>query len=168
MVGPMASDGHKRHGGGKHRGEARTSPYPVSRLAGVHDLVDVAREIQQADQMIGSVVHGQLKVVVDQIRALQEQARGLLEQARRDVDLHRARCNFSRRPGKIYHLYRRPDDELYLSMLSPEDWGDAPPHTFEGSYRLEVDMSWTPVEELAQRDAADLAVRGLLTPPERE
>lgn len=165
MVWAMASDGPKRHRGAKHGGEARTSPYPMSRLAPVHDLVDVAREIQQADQMIGSVVHGQLKVVVDQIRGLQEQARTLLEQARRDVDLHRARCNFSRRPGKVYHLYRRAEGELYFSMLAPEDWQQGPPHAFEGSYRLEADMSWTPLEQMAQRDAADHAVRGLLAPP---
>ncbi len=38
-------------------------------------------------------------------------------------------------------------------MLSPEEWGGSPPHAFEGSYRLEVDMTWTPADEAEARDA---------------
>jgi hypothetical protein len=45
----------------------------------------------------------------------------------------------------VYHLYRDGNGSLYFSMLSPEEWGGNPPHGFEGSYRVEVDMSFTPV-----------------------
>lgn len=137
----------------KHDGPARTSPYPVSRLAPRHDLVDVAREIAEADRAIGAVVGGKLEVIARQIRALQEEATSLLEEARRDLALHRAEHGFVLRPGSIYHLYRRDGDRLYWSLLSPEDWGGEPPHPYEGSYRLEGDQSWTPVEELDERAA---------------
>jgi hypothetical protein len=30
-------------------------------------------------------------------------------------------------------------------MLAPEDWAGAPPHAFEGSYRLEADQTYTRV-----------------------
>lgn len=132
----------------RHDGPARTSPYPVSRLAPVHDLVDVAREIAAADRAIASVVGGKLELVAKQIRALQDEAHALLEAARRDLALHRAECSFVKRPGSIYHLYRRDAERTYLSMLSPADWGGAPPHAHEGSYRLESDQSWTPVEAI--------------------
>jgi len=132
----------------RHQGPARTSPYPMSRLAPVHDLVDVAREIADADRAIGTVVGGKLEVIARQIRALQEQAASLLDEARRDLSLHRAEHTFVLRPWSLYHLYRREGDRLYWSMLSPEDWGGAPPHTFEGSFRLEADQSWTPLEEI--------------------
>jgi hypothetical protein len=127
------------------------SPYPVSRLAPPFGLVDLAREIQDADRVLGAVVGGQLEVIAEQIRGLQERARDILERADRAGQLHRAACNFRKRPGATYHLYRRPSGELYFSMLSPEDWGGSgtgggPPHPFEGSYRLEVDMSWTRVD----------------------
>lgn len=149
----MSDEGQKRHDGAKHDGPARTSPYPVSRLAPAHDLVDVAHEIALADRAIGSVVGGKLEVIARQIRALQEEARAILDDARRDLDLHRAEHAFVKRPGSIYHLYRRPDGRLYFSMLSPDDWRGAPPHPFEGSYRLEADQSWTPVDEIPSADA---------------
>ena len=36
-------------------------------------------------------------------------------------------------------------------MLSPSDWGKSQPHNHVGSFRLEMDMSWTPLEELEKR-----------------
>lgn len=146
------TDSTKRHGGQKHAGPSSLSPYPVSRLAPPHDLVDVAREIEQAHASLGNVASSKLEVIANQIRSLQEQARGILEQTQRDVDLHQVRCNFHKRPGRIYHVYQRPDGRAYLSMLSPEEWGGEPPHEHLGSYRLEADMSWTPVEEIEERD----------------
>ena len=35
----------------------------------------------------------------------QMQAREILETAKRDTQLHHAACNFTKVPGKIYHLY---------------------------------------------------------------
>lgn len=131
--------------GTKHDGPARTSPYPVSRLGARADLVDVAREIAEADRMVGSVVHGKLDVIAEQIRALQAKAQEIMDAARRDLELHHAECSFQKRPGATYHLYERPSGALYFSMLSPDEWGGAPPHPFRGSYRLEVDRSFTPV-----------------------
>jgi hypothetical protein len=132
-----------RHEGDRHQGPARTSPYPVSRLAPAHDLVDTARQIAEADHLIGTVTNAKLELIAKQIRALQDEARGILDDARANADLHRAACNFRKTPGHAYHLYRRGDGSLYFSMLSPEDWHGEPPHAFEGSYRLEADMSWT-------------------------
>jgi hypothetical protein len=132
----------KRHDGGLHRGPAHSSPYPVSRLAPAHDLVDVAREIQQADAMVGAVVSNKLDLISEQIRGLQAKAREILDAAARDSELHRVRCNFSKTPGQTYHLYRHPDGSRYFSMLSPDDWRGSPPHPFEGSFRLDVDQSW--------------------------
>lgn len=133
-----------RHGGPRHPGPAHSSPYPVSRLAPTHDLVDVARQIAEADQLIGTVVHGKLSVIAEQIRGLQAQARTIMEQAQQHATLHRARCSFHKRVGHVYHLYARPDGSSYFSMLGPDDWRNAPPHAFLGSHRLEPDMSWTP------------------------
>jgi hypothetical protein len=136
-------DGYVRHGKGHHEGPTKSAPYPMSRLSPPLDLVDSARQIQQADLVLGAVVSNKLRLIADQIRGLQEQARGILEEARRDADLHRASCNFRKRAGAVYHLYRRTDGATYFSMLSPEDWNGAPPDPFAGSFRLELDMSWT-------------------------
>jgi hypothetical protein len=124
----------------------RAASYPVSRLAPSFDLVDVAREVQEADRLLGAVVGGQLQVIADQIRALQDQARALMSRAEVNAKLHRAACNLKKRPGHVYHLYRRSEDDAYFSLLSPTEWGGQPPHEFEGSYRLELDLSFTRVD----------------------
>ena len=142
--------------------KTKTAQYPLSRLSAPHDLVDVAREIQVADATLGGVTVAKLRVIAEQIRHLQAQAAQILDDAKHSGDLHRAACNFKRRPGQVYHLYRKKSDAtLYWSMLSPEEWG-TPPDTFEGSYRLELDMSFTAVEDVEQRDTIEEPLRKLL------
>lgn len=167
----------RRHDGPNHRGPERASPYGLSRLAPSIDLVDVAREIQQADLAIGNVAAGKLRVIAEQIRTLQAQAQAVLEGAQRAAELHRASCRFHKRVGQVYHLYRRVEaastrdsapgvleGERYFSMLSPEDWGAGLKDAYEGSYRLEPDMSWTPADDVHARDAEDAALMPLLLP----
>lgn len=158
----MADDKLKKYRGEMHEGDARSSPYPVNRLAPAFDLVDVAREISQADAMVNTRVSAKLKVIADQIKALQAEARAVLEEARQDQELHRVPCNFQRRPGTVYHLYRRPDGSRYFSLLSPGDWRDSPPHESLGSYLLENDLSWTPAEDIGKDDDTREIVNRLL------
>jgi hypothetical protein len=139
----------------------------MSRLSAPITLLDAAREIQAADSMLTAVVGGKLESIARQIRALQQEAQQALEQARVDADLHRATCQFKKIPGRIYHLYARPNGDRYFSLLSPADWNDAPPHAFQGSYRLEADMSFTPAEQVERREQEWSQLRPLLalTPP---
>jgi hypothetical protein len=125
----------------------RSAPYPMSRLAPRFDLVDIAAEIQRADETISVVTSSKLELIRKQILALQDEARAVLDEAARAAKLHRARCNFRKLPGHVYHLYRRGEDDLYFSMLSPDEWGGKPPHPYEGSYRLENDQSFTRMDE---------------------
>lgn len=148
----MKTDGEHKHAGAQHVGPARTSPYPVSRLAAPHDLVDLAEQVQQADAMLSSVVGGKLEQIAKQIRALQQEAKDALTAAQRDAELHRVPCSFRKRPGQLYHLYERANGQRYFSMLSPEEWGAGCPHRHLGSYRLEYDMAFTPLSEVAGRD----------------
>ncbi len=123
--------------------DRHSSTYPISRLDAPIDLVEAAREIQRAEATLEMAVGARLQVIAEQMRHLRAEAERLMRKARRDAELHRAECHLVRRPGRVYHLYRREDGSRYLSLLSPADWGQAPPHAFEGSYRLEPDMSWT-------------------------
>ncbi len=163
----MSDKGLKRYSGDNHGGADHSAPYPVSRMAPATELVDLARQIEEADQMLGNVVHAKLKVIAEQMKALQQEARSILESSARDQQLHRAQCQFKRQPGKIYHLYRRSEDALYFSMLSPEEWGGKPPHEFMGSYRLENDMSWTPVEEIGKDEPSIQLLNTMLNAPSR-
>lgn len=159
----VMTDDTTKYQGQVHEGSANSAPYPVSRLAPAIELVDLAKQISQADAMLNTRVSAKLKVIADQIRALQVEAQAVLEEAKQDQELHRAQCNFKRLPGKIYHLYRKSDGSTYFSMLSPDEWRGRSPHTFVGSYRLEVDMSWTPGERIGAPDETREMVRRVLT-----
>jgi hypothetical protein len=146
-----------------HQGADYNAPYPVSRMAPSFELVNLAEEISQADTTLAAHASGKLRLIAKQIKALQDEARLVLEQTQRDQLLHRAQCNFKRQPGKIYHLYQKTNGTSYFSMLTPVDWCNKPPHTFLGSYQLQMDMSWIPVEELSSNnDETEEIVRRLL------
>ena len=151
-----------KYDGKPHEGPQHTAPYPLSRLAPPHDLVSMAEQIEAAHTVLGSVVSAELEAIARQIRALQDQAAEALARAHRDAELHRVQCRLRKRPGQFYHLYRDDCGHAYFSLLSPADWRGAPPHAFEGSYRLEVDMRWTPADEVEARDRERAAIRGLL------
>lgn len=114
--------------------------------------------------MVNARVSAKLQVIADQIKSLQEEARAVLAEARHDQELHHARCHFQRRPGQVYHLYRQHEGPLFFSLLSPDDWRGRPPHPFVGSYRLEADLSWTPLADLARPDDTRALVERLLRP----
>lgn len=138
----------------QHQGADRSAPYPVSRMAPSFDLVNLAEEISQADATLAAHASGKLRLIANQIKALQDEARQVLEKTQRDQLLHRAQCNYKRQPGKTYHLYRKADGTSYFSMLAPVEWGNKPPHTFLGSYQLQMDMSWTTIDELSDENTA--------------
>jgi len=145
-----------------HRGDARSSPYPTSRLAPAFQAPELAAEIARAESLLSARTGAKLRVIADQIKALQAEARKVLDEAREEQALTHAECAFKRIPGKVYHLYRKPGGGSFFSMLSPADWRGAPPQEFLGSYRLEADYSWTPAEQLGQPDDTGALVGQLL------
>lgn len=146
----------------RHSGSDNSAPYPVSRLAPAIELVDLAKQISEADHAIANQTSGKLQLIADQIKTLQNEAKRILDEAQENQALHRAACQFPRKPGHIYHLYEKSDGSQLFSMLSPEEWNNNPPHQFVGSYKLEADMSWTPVADLDKQDDAAELIRQLL------
>ncbi len=146
--------GESAPGDERHHGRAASSPYPVSRLAPAFRMDELAQKVESSQVLVSAVTTRRLELIADQMRALRAQAERVLVEAERDLRLNEAHCPFRRKPGGTYHLYKKPDGSLYFSMLSPAEWGGRAPHPFEGSYRLEADMSWTPAEEIAERDAS--------------
>jgi len=132
---------------GRYRGPSHSAPYPLSRLSPAYELVDIAKEISRADSTLGVVTHAKLHVIAEQIRTLQAQALTILREAESHSELHHVKCRFQKQAGGTYHLYREATGERYFSMLSPADWNGEPPDSFEGSYRLEHDMTWKRLDE---------------------
>ncbi|XP_008319175.1 uncharacterized protein C1orf50 homolog [Cynoglossus semilaevis] len=133
------------------------SSYQTNRAGDPMDLVALAAQVQTGNDFVKANACNKLTVIADQIRYLQEQARKVLEDAKRDADLHGAACNIVKKPGNIYYLYQRPSGQKYFSIISPKDWGSNCPHQFVQGFKLQHDMSWTPLDEVEKRDA-ELAI----------
>jgi len=116
------------------------------------DLVELAMQIQKADDFTKASACNKLQVIAEQVKFLHDQARRILEEAKQGEDLHHLACNFKKIPGNVYYLYQRPSGQKYFSIISPQEWGSSCPHTFLASYRLEADMSWTQASKLEQKD----------------
>jgi Protein of unknown function (DUF2452) len=148
---------------GRYTGPSAQAPYPLSRTAPAFSLVNVAREIEKADEQLATVTGGKLLLLAEQIRSLQARAEALLVRAKRDADLHRVRCAFEKRVGGTYHVYREPDGTEWFSLFAPEEWRTGAP-TYVASYRLEADMSFTDLREIPRADSDEEMLRGLLGP----
>ncbi|XP_025829972.1 uncharacterized protein C1orf50 homolog [Agrilus planipennis] len=131
-------------------GIALVNPNLVAKR-GPSDLVQLAEEIQKADTMIHATAYNKLQVIAEQIKFLQKQAQKILLDAKTNKDLHHAACNFVKIPGNIYHLYERLSGQQYFSLVAPEEWSNCP-HKHLGSFRLEQDHSWTPVNHLETKN----------------
>ncbi|XP_043602071.1 uncharacterized protein C1orf50 homolog isoform X1 [Bombus pyrosoma] len=119
------------------------------------DLIALAKEIEKADNFVKANACSKLQVIVNQIRYLKKQAENILTEADWNMKLHHVPCNFVKHPGHVYHLYQKESGQLYLSMISPEEWAisnSGPVQTYKGSYRLEHDHSWTSLEETDKKN----------------
>ncbi|KAK4879836.1 hypothetical protein RN001_007982 [Aquatica leii] len=125
------------------------------------DLIELASEIQRADTFTNANACNKLQVIAQQIRFLQQQAESVLRETKLNQELHHVACNFIKVPGNVYHLYKKPDEQRYFSMLSLQEWTNCP-HQYLGSFRLELDHSWTPIQCIDQKDAELTLVNKIL------
>lgn len=141
-----------KYKGEKYRGPGYQSPYPLDRLSPSIELVELAREVSRADEILVGQATGKLQLLAEQIRELQARARQILTETRHYQELHRAQCGFKKIPG---HSYRKPDGSLLFSLIGPAEWtraGRASPYEYIGTYRLEQDRTWEEVDENTGRD----------------
>lgn len=135
------------------------------------DLTQLAASIATADSHIVSSAHGKLVQIAEQMKMLQKQAEDVLKKAKEDQMLAHAACNFEKKPGQIYHLYKRLEKEtFYWSMLSLDDFkGKCPSHSeFMGSYKFEADRTFTKAgSKSEERQNLEAFVNEMLTNPNK-
>ena len=95
-------------------------PEESGKIRSQFDLVELAGEIQIADKFTRATAGSKLSVIAEQVMFLQQQAQKILEEAVRDKEINHMACNFKRIPGKLYHIYKRPNGRNYMSMISPQ------------------------------------------------
>ena len=94
----------------------------------------VAAMYKQADS--------QLAQIRQQVELLAQQAKRIQKRMAISEQIYLAEMNFEPLIGSVYHLYRRKDDSLVLSMVSPQEWGAKPPYQFVATVELLADHTW--------------------------
>jgi hypothetical protein len=120
--------------------------YPSSTLDPVIRIVDQAREIENAHELIQTKVNHKLDVILKQIRILQDEARSIIDQAKADMELHQIPCRFIKKPGETLYLYRKIQGDLFFSRISPDEWGESFQGTCLGIYKVTADLSFEKID----------------------
>ena len=121
----------------------------------------------KADKFTRAVAGSKLSAIAEQVKFLQAQANKCLQDAQRDKEINHMACNMVRRPGNVYYIYKRKSviknqiSTEYMSLIAPEEWGPDGPE-FVTAYKLNHDMTWTPMADIAQKDAENAKIDQLL------
>lgn len=73
---------------------------------------------------------------------LEAEFKKLVETAADNELIYNASIRFSPKVGEVYHLYRKEDNEAWVSMVGPSEWGPGYNFEFLGSFRLATDSVW--------------------------
>lgn len=133
------------------------------------DLEKLVETLKNSETHVKNTAYNKLDVIAEQIKFLQKQAHKILENASKDTQLHSIPCNFVKVPGQIYHLYERPNGDKLWSMVSPSEFGSTCKNKAIGSYRMEVDRSFTRADQLEEfserREFADSLMKRVQNVP---
>jgi len=85
----------------------------------------------------------QLNQLEEQIKLLYKQAKAIQERTDISLWIYQADMGFDPLINHIYHLYRKPDDSHFMSMVSPAEWGrSGQKNKFVATVRLLADHTW--------------------------
>jgi hypothetical protein len=90
----------------------------------------------------------QIELLKKQAALIMEQAKELEDRVAISLQIYEATMRFSPTMGMTYHLYKRNDGEVILSLVSPAEWGQSFPFKlFIATVKLLADHTW----EILQR-----------------
>lgn len=85
----------------------------------------------------------QIDLLKRQAALIMEQAKELEDRVLISKQIYEATMRFSPTMGMTYHLYKRNDGEVILSLVSPAEWGQRFPFKlFVATVKLLADHTW--------------------------
>lgn len=85
----------------------------------------------------------QLEQIKQQIELLAKQAQEIRKRKELSMMIYEAKLNFKPQIGHVYHLYEKQDGTHILSLVAPQEWGNAGPFkNYVSSVQLLADHTW--------------------------
>lgn len=91
------------------------------------------------------VNYGKLKLISKQINLLKNEALEIIEDTKNQDKLLNLKTKFSLVSGNTYYLYKKYDETIYLSLISPAEWNNK--DKFEGTYYFDFDKQFIKIEK---------------------
>lgn len=89
----------------------------------------------------------QLDQIRKQIELLALQAQEIQKRKELSLMIYKAKLSFQPVIGQVYHLYEKKDESIFISMISPHEWGRSVPYDrFIAKVKLLADHTWTEIE----------------------
>lgn len=111
--------------------DASLKPYPTNLGA---PRIEIPDTNAWKNRSVANVNH-QLKTKFD---ALKEEYEAMVETLEFNQKIFKAKFSFEPIVGQTYHLYKKQDETLFLSILAPEECT----FNFQGSFYLNADQLW--------------------------
>ncbi len=80
-------------------------------------------------------VNAQFSTLFDEVKSMYNK---LIEEYRYNELIYNSKFSFQPIVGNVYHLYKRKNEELFLSILSPKECN----FNYVGSFKLNSDKIW--------------------------
>jgi len=95
----------------------------------------------------------QMSQIKEQIELLAAQANEIHRRKALSEMIYSAKVSFEPLISHIYHLYQKPNEELVLSMVGPDEWGRSFPfERFVATVKLLADHTWEILAEGKEKD----------------
>jgi hypothetical protein len=118
-------------------------PYAHTLSSGIIRPDDMGKVKSNALLAMEQQTNMQLKQLEEQIRLLHRQAKDIQERTDISVWIYQADIGFDPLINHVYHLYRKPQGNHFLSMVAPEEWGRSGMHNeYVATVKLLADHTW--------------------------
>ena len=84
--------------------------------------------------------YSKLKVLFKQMENIKNEIHEIINESLQTDALNDIQCNFKKKPGNTYYLYKKPDDTLFFSIISPDEWKTTN-NTYINSYFYDYDLT---------------------------
>ena len=84
--------------------------------------------------------YSKLKILFKQMENIKNEINTVVNESIEAEYLQSVDCKFKKIPGKNYFLYKKNNNDLFFSMLSPKEWSS--PHEYIGEYFYDFDLTF--------------------------
>jgi len=124
-----------------------TLPYAHHVGSPVIKPIDKGRVKGNAMSAMVEQTNKQMEQIHKQIQLLADQAKDLQKRVEISERIYLADMNFKPLIGHFYYLYQRENQKHFLSMISPEEWGNSLKMEFISEVKLMSDHTWDVIRE---------------------